>query len=113
MPDLARSVDIYAEDFHLDRDLVLKNKSDEPKSKARLGLFVKSLSTAVPKGSEVLKIDIGGADGTKDTANASSGGQAFCFIQRLDQRYVDTFDIDGKSRRSSVPGAFGIVTSGN
>ncbi|EAQ86630.1 predicted protein [Chaetomium globosum CBS 148.51] len=94
MPDLARSVDIYAEDFHLDRDLVLKNKSDEPKSKARLGLFVKSLSTAVPKGNEVLKIDIGGADGTKDTANASSGGQAFCFIQRLDQRYVDTFNID-------------------
>ncbi|KAH6640795.1 hypothetical protein F5144DRAFT_526654 [Chaetomium tenue] len=94
MPDLARSVDIYAEDFHLDNDLVLKNKSDEPKSKARLGLFVRSLSTAVPKGKELLRIDLGGANGTETTANAFGGGQAACFIQRLDQRYVDTFNID-------------------
>ncbi|KAK3297293.1 uncharacterized protein B0H64DRAFT_457362 [Chaetomium fimeti] len=94
MPDLPRSTDIYAEDFHLDRDLVLENKSDDPESKASLGSFVRSLSATVPEGRELLKIDLGGAKGTEAAANALSGGQVSCFIQRLDQRYVDTFNID-------------------
>lgn len=97
MPALARSVDIYAEHFHLDSDLEAKNKRDEPNSRLRLGLFVRSFSMAVSGRREPLRIDLGGANGTETTPNAFSGGRVSCFIQKLDQKYVDTFNIDGKS----------------
>ncbi|KAJ4269007.1 hypothetical protein NW762_003080 [Fusarium torreyae] len=102
---LTHRMDIYAETVELTRDLVVKNeiddseapdgkKPDKPKNAYRLGLFANSIHTVLPEGRQLLQIDFSGADGTESDTRGHDGGNISCYVQRLDQKSIDTLNID-------------------